>query len=49
MMKMAGSSQKRVENTVGKGEIVHYGFQKTCILQTRKNQGFQGCEVWIVR
>ena len=41
-MKMAESSQKRVENTVGKGEIARYEqfllfpqcFQKTCTADT---------------
>ena len=41
---------KGIENTVGKGEIAHYEqfllfpqcFQKTYVLQTRKNQGLLG-------
>ena len=48
-MKMAESFSKRVENTVGKGEIARYEqfllfllcFQKL-VLQTRKNQGLFG-------
>ena len=47
---MAESSQKRVENTVGKGEIAGYEqfllfqqcFQKTCTVDTSKNQGLFG-------
>ena len=30
---------KRVENTVGKGEIARYGVFKRLVLHTRKNQG----------
>ena len=44
LMKMAESFPKRVENTMGKGEIARYEqfllfpqcFQKTCIIDTRK-------------
>ena len=48
-MKMAESSPRRVENTVGKGEIARYGYFsfshnvfKRFVLQTRKNQGLFG-------
>ena len=44
-MKMAESSSKQVENTVGKGEIARYenfsfshSVFKSLVLQTRKNQ-----------
>ena len=49
LMKIAESSLKRVENTVGKGEMAHYEqfllsrcVFKKLILQTRKNRGFFG-------
>ena len=48
-MKMAESSQKKVENTVGKGEIAHTSnfFFSHCVfnglgLQTCKSQGLFG-------
>ena len=49
-MKNERKFSKRVENTVEKGEIARYEqfllfprcFQKTCSLQTRKNQGLFG-------
>ena len=50
-MEITGSSEKRVENTVGKGEIARYEqvllfpqcFQKTCAADLRKKkQGFFG-------
>ena len=47
-MKMVETSQKKVENTVGKGEIARYNFSfshsvfKRLVLQTRKNQGLFG-------
>ena len=47
-MRMVVKFSKWVENNVGKGDIAHYKqflpflgcFQKACILQTHKNQGF---------
>ena len=46
LMKMADSSQKRVKNTVGKGEIAYndqFLFFPQCFLwQIRKNQGLFG-------
>ena len=45
-MKMVESSQKRIENTVGKGEIARYeqfllsnSVFKGLVLQSRKNKG----------